>query len=124
MRLSSATRNTPNGKIVNMIQVDAPKIQSFTLKMGRLPMLPFVFFGCMIVLFQELGASLLSGLGAFIFLVLFNLFVNKKIKSLSKESRKRDDDRFNCTTECLNNIKTLKFYQWTKSFEQEIIKRK
>jgi hypothetical protein len=60
----------------------------------------------------------------FIILAIINLKIKKKFKELAVERRKRDDDRLNCTTECLNNMKTLKFYSLTSAFEEEIIKRK
>ena len=124
MRLSASTNKTPNGKVVNLVSEDAVKINGMCHRMGRLPMLPLTFVVCFYYLFSILGMSFLSGMVVFAISMGVNYMLSQVVKKLDKEASRLDDLRMNHTTEALNSIKTLKFYQWTNLFEKEIITRK
>lgn len=60
----------------------------------------------------------------FLFGAIINAFISKGVQKGNEKKQKLIDKRLNYTTEALNNIKTLKFYQWTKIFQEEIEKRR
>jgi len=66
----------------------------------------------------------MSGLVVFAIGGMVNVYISRKIKDLDLEKKEKVDKRLNHTTESLNNIKTLKFYQWIDIFQTEVEKRR
>lgn len=62
----------------------------------------------------------MTGLAVFAIGGVVNISLSKKIKALRLQKNEGVDKRINHTTESLNNIKTLKFYQWIDIFQTEI----
>jgi ATP-binding cassette subfamily C (CFTR/MRP) protein 1 len=120
----SSKVNYDQGQIVNLIQNDADKIMGFTWELAEIFTLPVILGYCIIFLFKLLGWSFLSGLTVFAIGGIVNLYISKKIKDLDLEKKEKIDKRLNYTTEALNNIKTLKFYQWIDIFQKEVEKRR
>ena len=73
----------------------------------------------MIFLFLLLGWSFLAGLAWFLVGSIFGYFFTKLINKASLEQKEHKDKRLNVTVECINYIKTLKFYQWIEIFQNE-----
>ena len=71
-----------------------------------------------------LGLSFFSGIGVFVLALFVNVFLGLKLEHHNTALMKRKDKRMNYTNESLVNIKTLKFYSWTTSFENEIQNRR
>ena len=109
---------------MNLVSDDAVKINGMCHRMGRLPMMPLIFIVCFYYLFNILGISFISGMVVFALSMAINYCLSQVIKKLDKEASRLDDLRMNHTTEALNSMKTLRFYQWTNVFEKEIILRK
>ena len=66
----------------------------------------------------------MSGMVVFVIGGIVNAVISAKVKKLDMQKKKKIDKRINHTTESLNNIKTLKFYQWTGIYQTEIEKRR
>jgi len=58
----------------------------------------------------------MSGLAVFAIGGMVNIYISRKIKDFDLKKKEKIDKRLNHTTESLNNIKTLKFYQWIDIF--------
>jgi ATP-binding cassette subfamily C (CFTR/MRP) protein 1 len=76
------------------------------------------------MLFYILGLSFFAGIGVFVLAFITNLIIGLILEKQQIEIMKRKDMRMNHTTEAINNIKTLKLYNWSSAFEKEIKKRR
>lgn len=117
LRTNTATNKKFNlGEMVNFVQVDAQKVfylSQYLPAVMRLPLLILVCFG---LLFYYLGNSFWAGIGIFVFTFVTNVQLARIGGRLQKKYMKLVDDRVNCTTEALNNIKMLKLYSWSDIF--------
>ena len=86
--------------------------------------IPIKLTYCTIYLTYMLGYAFLGGVALFLIGAILNTCISKSIQKRSKKRQKLTDKRLNHTTEALNNIKTLKFYQWTSIFQEEIENRR
>jgi len=107
-----------------MIQSDTDKIIGFTWHMVELVTIPLKLVYCTVFLSHLLGYAFLGGVAVFAVGGVINTVISKGIQNGDKKKQKLKDKRLNYTTEALNNIKTLKFYQWTEVFRAEIEKRR
>ena len=76
------------------------------------------------MLFYLLGNSFFPGIVVFMMAMTSHYITIRKFKKLNKLLMEKSDNRMNHTTEAITNIKALKLYSWTDTFEQEILKRR
>ena len=125
LKLTPATKqNYGQGEIFNYVQTDTEKIMAFSWHSVEIFTFPVIVIYCVIFLFKLLKWSFISGLLVFLLGGILGTFFSSKIQKLDLEKKKLIDKRLNHTTESLNNIKTLKFYQWTDTFKKEVEKRR
>ena len=125
LRMTPSTKTSyGQGQIYNLVQNDTDKIIAFTWQLVDFISLPIVLIYCSVSLFKLLGLSFFSGSIVFFVGAAVSSYISKKVKKLDIERKKKTDKRLNATTESLNNIKTLKFYQWSGIFKTEIQDRR
>jgi len=76
------------------------------------------------VLFKLLGLSFLSGIGVFLVAFGVNAGLGYCGQIYTKRMMKIKDKRMTATTQAISNVKQLKFYGWTDSFQEEISQRR
>ncbi|XP_064636350.1 multidrug resistance-associated protein 1-like [Lineus longissimus] len=117
---SSAKKNTTQGEIVNLMSVDAQKLQDAPVYLHFIWSAPITIVVCLIMLWQQLGPAVLAGLGVLILMVPINAVIAGKIKKYQTSQMKHKDTRLKVMNEILNGIKVLKLYAWEPSFEDKV----
>lgn len=113
MRLSNRSRsNRTTGDIVNLISVDAVRVQVCAQEMGTLIVAPTELFVCIYSLWKLLGLSSLAGVVTIIIMIPINTIIVRYLKKLNKVQMKLKDHRNSITNEILVSIKSLKLYSW------------
>ena len=93
------------GEIVNLMSVDAQKLQDAPAYIHMLWSAPLNIAVAMYFLWQELGAATLAGLGLMICLVPVNAYIAQKTRKLQISQMKQKDSRIKLMNEVLNGIK-------------------
>eukprot|EP00842_Homolaphlyctis_polyrhiza_P005787 jgi/Hompol1/6209/HPOL_004851-RA len=110
MRLSqTAQKRFSQGRIVNLVDVDASHISSFIVDLFPIIITPIQFIVSIYLLYRLIGIAVFAGAGFLVFLlaaqwVLSLLYVKKEDKLLDFS-----DERLRVTREVLNGIKIVKF---------------
>ncbi|KAK2169807.1 hypothetical protein NP493_1174g00004 [Ridgeia piscesae] len=122
LRLStSARRETSVGEIVNLISVDAQKLQDSPLFLHLIWSAPLTIALCLYFLWQELGPSVLAGLLFMLLMIPVNGVIAQVTRKLQVSQMKFKDGRLKLMNELLNGIKVLKLYAWEDPFEKQIL---
>lgn len=121
LRLSSASKkNTTVGQIVNLMSVDAERLQIVLLYFHHIWSAVYVIVLCMVFLWNILGPAILAGVTFLLLLIPWNLFIASMIKKLQAQQMALKDKRLKVLNEVLNGMKVLKLYAWEKSFQEKI----
>lgn len=113
LRLSSHSRSQRStGDIVNLISIDAPRVQTCAQEMSTVIIAPTELFLCIWSLWKILGNSAFAGLAAIIVLVPINTIIVRYLKRLNKLQMKLKDNRNRITNDILVLIKSIKLYAW------------
>ncbi|KAI0216331.1 Multidrug resistance-associated protein 1, partial [Lamellibrachia satsuma] len=125
LRLStSARRETTGGEIVNLMSVDAQKLQDAPVFLHLLWSTPLTIGLCMYFLWQQLGPSVLAGLLLILLMIPVNGVIAQKSRKLQVKQMKCKDGRINLMNELLNGIKVLKLYAWEVPFRERILEKR
>ncbi|KAK9485960.1 P-loop containing nucleoside triphosphate hydrolase protein [Lipomyces starkeyi] len=108
------------GDIVNLMSVDAQRLQDITQNGQVLWSGPFQIFLCLYSLYGLLGNSMWAGVFVMIVMIPTNGFIARKQRTLQKAQMKIKDLRTRLTTEILNNIKSVKLYGWEKPYMDKL----
>ena len=125
LRLSAAARaEASTGQIVNLMQIDAQKFydSSWGLHLVWAALLQIV--GCVVLLFQLLGPSMLAGLFTMIVLIPVNMQLVKVQHQRRKVAAKKTDARVTTINEVLLAIRAVKLYAWEMLFAERISKNR
>ncbi|KAH9523860.1 Multidrug resistance-associated protein 1 [Bulinus truncatus] len=121
LRISNeAKKKSTVGEIVNLMSVDAQRIQEFLIKISfchTTPIQAIVSFG---IMYSIIGPAVLSGLLVIVILMPLSIWIASKQRDLLKENLKFKDNRIRMLNEILNGIKALKLYAWEKSFHERV----
>ncbi|KAF3987485.1 hypothetical protein FT663_03888 [Candidozyma haemuli var. vulneris] len=113
LRLSSqALAERSSGDIVNLISIDAPRVQACAQEISTLIIAPTEFVICMISLWALLGKASLAGAGVILFSFPANAIIVRFQKRLSKKQMQIKDERNRVTNEILVSMRSIKFYSW------------
>lgn len=122
LRISSAAkRNTTVGEIVNLMAVDAQRFFELMPNLHILWSGPLTIGVSIYLLWQYLGAAVLSGLAVTISTVPLSVWIALKLKKLQIDQMNIKDERIKLMSEILNGIKVLKLYAWEPSFEKSTL---
>ncbi|XP_015279767.1 PREDICTED: multidrug resistance-associated protein 1-like [Gekko japonicus] len=122
LNLSSSSRQKyTTGEIVNLMSTDVQQLMELTINLNLLWSAPFQILLAIIFLWQELGPSVLAGVGMLLLVVPINVYVAAKVKQLKKIQSKNTDQRVKLLNEILHGIKILKLYAWEPSYQKKIM---
>ena len=120
-KISSATnKRFTTGEMVNFVQVDSMKMQWLSQQAPQVMRLPILIILSYSILFYFLGWTFISGLVITVITFYVNIGLSRYAARLQRVFMKNSDARIRCTTESLNNIKTLKLFAWTHIFAKLI----
>lgn len=98
------------------MQTDSDKLRSYVTAIGWMMNVPVLLAFCFSILFYYLGVTFLAGIGVFAVSFVVNALVAKVSADYYEKYMKYQDERVSVTSECMNNIKTIKLYSWTRVF--------
>ena len=88
LRLSGSSRgDTTVGEIVNLMSVDAQRLQDTPIFLHNIWSAPLQMILSIVFLWMELGASVLAGVGVMVLLVPLNAILTTKMRSLQVRGR-------------------------------------
>ncbi|KAL2082928.1 hypothetical protein ACEWY4_020701 [Coilia grayii] len=109
------------GETVNLMSADAQRFNDITNFIHLLWSCPLQIILSIFFLWQELGPSVLAGLGVMILMAPINVLLATKSRNFQAENMKLKDKRMKIMNEILNGMKILKLYAWEPSFEAQIL---
>ncbi|XP_060079836.1 multidrug resistance-associated protein 1-like [Ylistrum balloti] len=118
---SEAKKQKTVGEIVNLMSVDCQRMQDLSGYLWMLWSAPVQIILAMWLLWNQLGPSVLAGLGVMILLIPLNMFISIKQRALQVNLMKLKDKRLKLMSEVLNGMKVLKLYAWEPSFQEKIL---
>ncbi|XP_021854515.1 putative ABC transporter C family member 15 [Spinacia oleracea] len=112
-----------NGKIINLINVDAERIGDFFLYIHRIWLLPLQVSLALVILYINLGAApAIAALSSTIFVMICNTPLASKQEMLHSKIMEAKDSRIKATMETLKSMRVLKLHSWESSFMEKILK--
>lgn len=118
MKLNNAAKQTSTmGEIVNLMSVDAQKLQDGPAYFHMLWSSPFTVIIAVIFLYRILGVAVFAGLLVMILMVPFNMGMARIVMKFYVAQMKTKDVRIKHMNEILNGMKVLKLYAWEEAFE-------
>ena len=118
---SSFGHKSPQGEIVNFIQVDAPRLAYAISLSPRLLISPVLIVIYIYLLFNFFGISFLYGMILLVVFFLISYKIHARYRILEKENLETKDKRMKITTETFDTIKLLKLYNWENEFMERIL---
>jgi ABC-type multidrug transport system fused ATPase/permease subunit len=121
LRMTSAERaSTTLGEIVNLMQVDASKIELFVPQVHVLWDGAFQIIGYMTILYTLIGWPCFAGFVIMIFAGPVQGIVMKKLFGMTRAIVKYTDARVESTNEALQGIQNVKIQTWEEQFLESI----
>ncbi|GIX88296.1 multidrug resistance-associated protein 1 [Caerostris darwini] len=117
---SSARKESTVGEIVNLMSVDSQRFMDLMTYLNLVWSAPLQIVVALLMLFNILGLSVLSGLFASIVLIPINALLASQIKKRQVKQMKYKDERVKLVNEVLSGIKVLKLYAWEEAFKDKI----
>ncbi|KAK0497158.1 P-loop containing nucleoside triphosphate hydrolase protein [Armillaria luteobubalina] len=119
--LSNDERGRASGDIVNLMSVDATRLQDFC-QFGLISISgPFQITLAFISLYNMLGWPAFVGVAIMMFSVPLNTFIARILKRMQETQMKNRDMRTRLMSELLSNIKSIKLYAWEYAFLRKIL---
>ncbi|XP_013411190.1 multidrug resistance-associated protein 1 isoform X2 [Lingula anatina] len=118
---NGARKSTTVGEIVNLMSVDATKLDSVTHCFSFFLRASLKIVFALYFLWQLLGPCIMGGLGVMLLLIPVNGIVAKFQRKLRLSRMDHKDNRIKLMNEILNGMKVLKLYAWETSFEKKIM---
>lgn len=104
------------GELVNMLSVDADKINAFSFYVGIMVGCPVYIVICTAMLWSFLGPSCLAGISVIIIMMPLSGAVASWCRNVQVKQMNLKDSRLKYISEILSNIKIIKFYGWEPPF--------
>ncbi|KAF8586432.1 metal resistance protein YCF1 [Ramaria rubella] len=121
--LSSDERGSrATGEIVNLMSVDATKLQNLCTYGLIVVSGPLQITLAFISLYNLLGWPAFVGVAIMAFSIPAQTVIAKFLKKLQEQQMKNRDQRTRLMSELLNNIKSIKLYGWEPAFIQRILR--
>ena len=117
---NEARKSSTVGEIVNLMSVDAQRMQDLFGYLWMFWSSPLQIVIAMYLLWQQLGVSVLAGLGLMLLLIPINGVIGTMQRKLQTAQMQQKDERIKLMNEVLNGIKVLKLYAWELSFKDKI----
>jgi ATP-binding cassette subfamily C (CFTR/MRP) protein 1 len=117
---SSAQQQTTVGEIVNLMQVDATKIEAFMLQLHVMWDGLFQITGYIVILGFLLGWTCLVGLAIIILAVPVMGKITGKMFGLNRSMVKYTDERVKTVNEAMQGVLCVKMYSWEDPLSKQI----
>lgn len=115
LKLSNQARSErATGDVVNLVSIDASRVQSCAQEISTLVIAPTEFVICMWSLYSLLGKASFAAVLVILVSTPLNSVIFKIRKKISKRQMKIRDERTTLTGEILNCMKSIKLYAWEK----------
>jgi hypothetical protein len=101
-----------SGEIINFISVDVQKIMDAVSSMHQFWSLPLQVAVTLYLLYTQLRWAFVAGLVVLAFFTPLNVFVSRRIGSLTAVMMAHRDDRVKATSELLSGIRNVKLLSW------------
>ncbi|KAF5362251.1 hypothetical protein D9756_002523 [Leucocoprinus leucothites] len=119
--LSNDERGRATGDIVNLMSVDATRLQDLCTY-GLIAFSgPLQITLAFVSLYSLLGWSAFVGVAIMVFSIPLNTWIARALKRMQEQQMKNRDQRTRLMSELLNNIKSIKLYAWENSFLRKIL---
>ncbi|KAJ3985950.1 multidrug resistance-associated ABC transporter [Lentinula detonsa] len=119
--LSNDELDRSSGDLVNLMSVDATRLQDFC-QFGLISISgPFQITLAFVSLYNLLGWPAFVGVAIMVFSVPLNTFIARILKRMQQEQMKNRDKRTRLMSELLANIKSIKLYGWEFAFMRKIL---
>jgi len=117
LRLASSERNTKTlGELINLMQVDATKIEMFVPQFHVLWDGILQITGYMVILYTLIGWPCFAGLAVMVLAGPVQGVIMKRLFGLNRNMVKYTDERVKTTNEAVQGIRCVKMYTWEESF--------
>lgn len=121
LRLSPVARmETPVGQIVNLMQVDASRLEAVCQQLHVTWDGLYQIVTNMILLGIYIGPSALAGLATMLLLIPLNFLSMTRMGRLRRAISKENDSRVKIINEVLQGVRAVKFYAWETFFSKRI----
>lgn len=117
---NNARKKTTVGEIVNLMSVDAQRLQDVTGYLWTFWSAPLQISLALAMLWRLLGVSVLAGLAVMVLLIPVNAVIATFQRKLQNQQMTLKDQRIKLMNEVLNGIRVLKLYAWELSFQEKI----
>ncbi|KAF9556671.1 metal resistance protein YCF1 [Agrocybe pediades] len=119
--LSNDERSRASGDIVNLMSVDATRLQDLCTY-GLIAISgPLQITLAFVSLYNLLGWAAFVGVAIMIVSIPLNTFIARILKKMQEQQMKNRDKRTRLMSELLSNIKSIKLYAWEYSFIRRIL---
>ncbi|KAG8218181.1 multidrug resistance-associated protein 1 [Butyriboletus roseoflavus] len=120
--LSSNEHARATGDIVNLMSVDATRIQDFCA-IGLMAISgPYQLILAFVSLYSLLGWSAFVGVVIMFFSIPLNTLIARTLKDMHSQQMKHRDKRTRLMSELLANIKSIKLYAWEYAFIRRVLR--
>ncbi len=109
------------GEIVNLMTVDAQRIQDLTTYLHAIWYSFFQIGMSIYFLWKQLGPSCLGGVAIILIMVPVNKIIAAWMGRLQKRLMVSRDERLNVNNEVLSSMKVIKLQAWEESFQKRIL---
>uniref|UniRef100_A0ACD5TR17 Uncharacterized protein n=1 Tax=Avena sativa TaxID=4498 RepID=A0ACD5TR17_AVESA len=122
LSLSSSSRQSrSSGEMVNIISVDAGRVDLFSWYIHDLWLMPLQVAMALFILYSTLGVASLAALGATVVVMLANVPPMQLQEKFQQKLMECKDVRMKATSEILRNMRILKLQGWEMKFLSKII---
>lgn len=112
---------TTTGEIVNLMSVDAQRMQELMPYVHLMWSSPYQIVVSLVLLWRELGPSMLSGCAVMAISIPVTAFLGQRIKNRQRGLMTLRDERIKITNEVFAGMKIIKVYAWEESFRKKIV---
>ncbi|CAC5389793.1 ABCC1 [Mytilus coruscus] len=117
---NEAKKSSTVGEIVNLMSVDCQRFQDVAGQLWMIWSAPLQILLATVLLWQQLGPSVLAGLGVMLLLIPVNIVISTKQRKLQADLMRYKDNRIKMMNEILSGMKVLKLYAWESSFQDKV----
>lgn len=121
LRLSSTAKQShTSGEIVNYMAVDVQRVGDYSWYLHDLWMLPMQIILALAILYKNVGIASLATLVATIISILVTIPLAKVQEEYQDKLMAAKDERMRKTSECLRNMRILKFQAWEDRYRVKL----
>ncbi|GMI75093.1 ATP-binding cassette C3, MULTIDRUG RESISTANCE PROTEIN 3, multidrug resistance-associated protein 3 [Hibiscus trionum] len=111
-----------NGKIINLINVDAERIGDFCWYIHGVWLLPIQVFLALVILYRNMGAApAFAAVFATILVMVSNTPLAGRQERLHSKIMEAKDSRTKATSETLKSMRVLKLHSWEPTFLKKLL---